>query len=105
VVTTTGSYNSAIGYNTGPTVNNYNNTTCLGTDASATASDMVRIGNIFVTSIGGQVGWSTLSDKRFKENVSEEVPGLSLIMQLRPVTYQLNRDKINEFTGVNDSKE
>ena len=62
---------------------------------------MVRIGNQYVSSIGGQVGWTTLSDSRFKENVREDVPGLSFIGQLRPVTYQLDREKINEFTGVN----
>jgi hypothetical protein len=41
-----------------------------------------------------------LSDGRFKENVKEDVPGLSFINQLRPVTYRLNRNQINEFTGV-----
>jgi hypothetical protein len=55
----------------------------------------VRIGNTSITSIGGQVSWSTLSDGRFKKNVSEDVKGLDFITQLRPVTYQLDIDKIN----------
>ena len=98
--TTTGSYNTALGYNTGPNAGALFNTTCLGIDATATGNNMVRIGNTFVTSIGGQVGWSTLSDGRFKEGVNEDVPGLSFITQLRPVTYQINKEKFNQFTKV-----
>jgi len=100
----TGSYNTTLGYNTGPNGYNYVNTTCLGIDATATGFNMVRIGNTFVTSIGGYVNWSNISDGRFKENVKEDVPGLSFITQLRPVTYQLNRDKINELNGVNERR-
>jgi hypothetical protein len=65
---------------------------------------MVRIGNVYVGSIGGYQNWTNLSDERFKENINEDVPGLSFITQLRPVTYQLNREKINEFTGVTDRR-
>jgi len=104
VSNTTGSYNTAVGYNTGPNSTNLNNTTCLGTDATATASDMVRIGNFWVGSIGGQVGWTTLSDGRFKENVKEDVPGLTFITQLRPVSYRVNRESVNDFTGLNARK-
>jgi hypothetical protein len=100
----TGSYNTAVGYNTGPSTTNLANTTCVGTDATATATDMVRIGNVYVNSIGGQVGWTTLSDGRFKENVNENVPGLAFITQLRPVTYRINRESVNDFTGVNERK-
>jgi hypothetical protein len=98
----TGAYHTAAGFNSGPNANGLYNTTCIGTDATATATDMVRLGNVFVNSIGGQVGWTTLSDGRFKENVKEDVPGLAFITQLRPVTYQLNREKINDFTGVTE---
>ena len=99
-----GSYNTSVGYNTGPNGTAYQNTTCLGVDALANGNNMVRIGNSFVTSIGGQVGWTALSDGRFKEFVQEDVPGLSFISQLRPVTYRLNREKINDFNGVNDRR-
>ena len=101
---TTGSYNTAIGYNTGPNSANLANTTCIGIDATATATDMVRIGNVFVNSIGGQVGWTTLSDGRFKENVKEDVPGLAFITRLRPVSYQVNRESVNDYTGLNARK-
>ena len=104
VTNTIGSYNTAIGYNTGPNLTNYSNTTCLGIDASATGSDMVRIGNVYVGSIGGFQEWTKFSDKRFKENVKEDVPGLSFITLLHPVTYQLDREKINDFNGVNERR-
>jgi len=100
-----GSFNTALGYNTGPNSAGFVNTTCVGIDATATASNMVRIGNGFVSSIGGQVGWTTLSDGRFKENITENVPGLAFINQLRPVTYRVNRNLINDFTGVNGRKQ
>jgi hypothetical protein len=103
-VNTNGAYNTAIGYNTGPNANTRYNTTCVGIDATATGSDMVRIGNIFVGSIGGYQNWTNISDGRFKENVQENVPGLSFITQLRPVTYQVNRYKINEMNGVDERR-
>ena len=102
---TTGSYNTAIGYNTGPNAANLDNTTCIGIDATATATDMVRVGNVFVKSIGGEVDWTTLSDGRFKENVKEDIPGLAFITQLRPVSYQVNRELVNKYTGVNARKQ
>ncbi|HVG14126.1 MAG TPA: tail fiber domain-containing protein, partial [Chitinophagaceae bacterium] len=66
------------------------NATAIGNEAAVLASNQVRIGNAAVTSIGGQVEWTTLSDGRFKANVSEDVPGLAFINKLRPVTYTLD---------------
>jgi hypothetical protein len=100
VTNATGSYNTALGYNTGPNAGALQNTTTIGTDATATASDMVRIGNVHVNSIGGQVGWTTLSDGRFKEGLARDVPGLAFITKLKPVTYTVNRQMVEEFTGV-----
>ena len=46
------------------------------------------VGNANVNSIGGQVGWTTLSDGRFKKNIrNDEVKGLDFIIGLQPVTY------------------
>jgi hypothetical protein len=44
--------------------------------------------------IGGYAGWSNLSDGRFKEDIRENVPGLSFINELRPVTYWIDSDKL-----------
>lgn len=83
-------YSTFIGYKAGVTNDNLINVTVIGNRALATASHQVRIGNNVVTSIGGKVSWSTLSDGRFKKNINEKVPGLSFINKLRPVTYTLD---------------
>ncbi|AEW01004.1 hypothetical protein A4D02_13685 [Niastella koreensis] len=82
-----GNYNTAVGYNADVAVGNLTNATAIGSGAIVNASDKVVIGNSSVTVIGGQVGWSTLSDGRFKTNIKEDVPGLDFILQLRPVNY------------------
>ncbi len=80
-----------------------NNTTALGFGATPTASNQVRIGNSSVSSIGGQVSWSTLSDGRFKKDIKEDVAGLQFINQLRPVSYMVDNESINKFLGIPDS--
>jgi len=100
---TTGTYNTAIGYNSNNSVaNNLTNTTSIGYNATTTASNQVRIGNSSVTSIGGQVGWSTISDGRAKKNIRAEVPGLAFINILQPVTYNLDLDAIDEILKSDD---
>lgn len=94
---TTGSHNTAIGCEAGPDAGNYSNTTALGNGATTTASNQVRIGNASVTSIGGIVGWTAVSDARFKKDIKEDVTGLSFIRQLRPVSYELDRQKLHHF--------
>jgi trimeric autotransporter adhesin len=91
---TTGSYNTAIGDSADVSLGTLFNTTTVGYKATATTSNSVRIGNTLVTSIGGQVGWSVLSDGRYKKDVSEDVKGLDFIMQLRPVTYHYDFEKV-----------
>lgn len=66
------------------------------------ASNKVRIGNEFVTSIGGQVSWTNFSDERIKDNIQENVPGLAFIKALRPVTYHFSVAKENELLLVKD---
>lgn len=99
----TGYYNSSVGYMAGPNAAGYSNTLALGNGTSTTASNMVRVGNASITSIGGIVGWTTLSDARFKKNISQDVRGLDFILKLKPVTYNVDIHKMYEFTGYNDS--
>jgi hypothetical protein len=102
---TSGSLNSAFGYNAGPSSGApaLINTTALGANAMPSASNQVRIGNNNVTSIGGRVAWSVISDGRFKTNVKEDVPGLEFITKLRPVSYYIDNAAIDRFMGVHDS--
>ena len=87
------------------------NSTALGHEAIVTAPNQVRIGNTAVQSIGGQVGWTTLSDGRFKKNVKDDVPGLDFINQLHPITYTLdisgidNKLKVDPRRTINSREE
>jgi hypothetical protein len=79
-----------------PFEDGYLNCMALGYNARVHASNKVVIGNTTVTTIGGYAGWTTYpSDRKFKKNVSENVPGLAFISQLRPVTYQMEIDKLS----------
>ena len=98
-----GSDNIAIGYNAFY-AGDYNNAIALGANAVITADNQIRIGNSSTTSIGGFTSWTNVSDKRFKENIDyEKVPGLEFILKLKPVTYNLDNEKINTFLGSNIS--
>jgi hypothetical protein len=102
-VITTGNNNTAIGYNAGTSVNGLSNTSALGYGATVTSSNSINIGNSSVTWIGGQVGWSTISDQRFKRNIQDNVPGLEFIMRLKPVTYQWDTRKLDTYRGIPDT--
>ncbi|MFM7903083.1 MAG: tail fiber domain-containing protein, partial [Bacteroidota bacterium] len=82
-----GDYNTFIGHDCIATASGFSNSVCIGYNSNIDASNKVRIGNTLITSIGGQVGWTTFSDGRYKKNVEEDVPGLDFISKLRPVTY------------------
>ena len=101
---TTGNSNTAIGNWAGPANGSggLSNTTTLGNHASVTASNTIHIGNTSVTEIAGQVAWSTYSDKRFKKNIKHDVHGLDFIMNLEPVTYNWDVEKLDRFWGIDD---
>ena len=99
---TTGNYNTALGYYAFYSGND-TNSTALGYNTIITASSQIRLGNSSVTSIGGYADWTTISDKRFKKDVRENVPGLDFIMKLKPVTYHLDMNAIARFLNTPDS--
>lgn len=103
-VNESGSYNTALG-NYSNVSGDYTNSTAIGNGATASASNHIMIGNTSVTEIGGEVGWTTYSDGRFKFNVTENVKGLEFINKLRPVTYQLNTKELDDFVTQNMSEE
>lgn len=91
---TTGSYNTAMGYKAGMNGTGWMNRTAIGYNAQNTASNQVRVGTFTVNSIGGFANWTNISDSRMKKEVKESTLGLEFIMNLRPVTYQLDIDAI-----------
>ena len=100
---TSGSFNIAIGEGSNFTLNNLQNAVAIGYTSVVDAFNSVRIGNTSMVSIGGQVGWSTFSDRRVKTNFQEDVPGLLFITKLRPVSYNYNLSKEAELLGVTDT--
>jgi len=88
-------YNTILGANCDDAIDNLRNCVAIGQQVTCTSDNQVVIGNLATNSIGGQVGWTTFSDGRFKKNIREDVKGLDFILQLKPVTYQLDIDLIN----------
>ena len=79
-----------VGYSSYCNGPNIFNSTALGAHSFVTASNQVRIGSMYETSIGGFSDWTNFSDGRYKKNLKESVPGLEFINMLRPVTYNLD---------------
>ncbi|MBC7775590.1 MAG: tail fiber domain-containing protein [Phycisphaerae bacterium] len=99
----TGGENTAIGEHSGPLFPDLSNTTALGFGASVTASNTIAVGNTSITSIKGQVGFTTFSDARIKTNIQENIPGLPFIQKLRPVSYQYDIHRQNALLGIVDT--
>ena len=89
VPTTTGTGNTFLGGGTGATFTAVANCTAVGSDAYCDADNQVRLGNASVTSIGGKVAWSSLSDARAKTDIRDISLGLDFVLGLRPVQYKL----------------
>ena len=98
-----GEKNTAVGYYAFYSGTNFSNSTAIGHNTAITASNQVRVGDAAVTSIGGQVSWTSLSDARFKTDIRENVPGLSFVLKLRPVTYHLDMEAIARKLKTPDS--
>jgi hypothetical protein len=93
-----GSYGTFIGLNADALGTGFNNVTAIGNEAMVNASNKVVIGNnVAGMVIGGYANWSNLSDGRVKENIREDVPGLSFITRLKPVTYTINLEKLDNL--------
>jgi hypothetical protein len=90
----TGRYNSYVGFSADANIanSNYAYSTAIGANTIVTGSYMVRFGDASVSSIGGAQSWTALSDKRLKKSVKQNIPGLSFIDILKPVTYNLDLD-------------
>lgn len=99
----TGNQNTAIGCQADMAIfqGNLNGAMALGYNAKTDADNKIVIGttannnNVWVS---GTV--QNLSDGRFKGNIQENVPGLSFITKLRPVTFQLKAQLIDESLGI-----
>jgi len=101
----TGSNNTGIGYGANVAVDGLTNTTAVGNGTIATASNEVFLGNTNVTAVRSAAGVYTTSDGRFKKNIQGNVRGLDFINALKPVTYNYDVKKMNDFiTPVKNEK-
>ena len=64
------------------------NETVLGYAVTGIGSNTVAIGNTSVSSIKGQVSFTTYSDERIKRNITSGSLGLEFISTLNPVRFQ-----------------
>ena len=72
--------------------NTYNNSAAIGYRAYVSGSSQFRVSYTY-GSVGGWANWANLSDARMKKNVSSQnVPGLNFVLNLTPVTYQLDEE-------------
>jgi hypothetical protein len=117
--TTTSYYNTAVGYTAGAQFDNgynnvfigantdvngegYYNVIAIGQATVCTAPSQVTMGNPATNSYRAYASWSNISDGRYKKDVKEDVPGLTFIKKLRPVTYNLDAASIDNFLHKND---
>lgn len=95
----TGSNNVLIGYDADATANNLTNAIAIGSGVQIGASNKIRLGNTAITVLEAQVGLSTTSDRRYKEEIATIPLGLDFINQIRPVEYvrKNNADNSKEW--------
>lgn len=82
----TGNNNTAVGFNALLNNTTFTNVGGFGYDAQVTASNQIRIGNSFITSVTCQT--NAWSDGRDKADIRDTVLGLNFINELRPVDYK-----------------
>ncbi len=97
----TGNNNTALGFGADVTIDGLTNATAIGNGATVNASNKIRLGNGSVTVIEGNALF-TVSDGRFKQNITENVPGLDFIKGLRPLTYQYKSFEMEKFLNQNN---
>jgi trimeric autotransporter adhesin len=99
--TVNGSTDTYVGYSADAS-GDFNNSGSFGAFAIANTNDMIRMGNTGITLLECEVNWTVTSDARMKQNIQANVPGLSFIRQLRPVTYNYNMDAMDKLQNSSE---
>jgi trimeric autotransporter adhesin len=86
---TTGSNNTFLGYQANVASNSLNNATAIGNGATVSSSNRIRLGNTSVTNVESYGNFNTISDRRLKNNITDNAIGLNFIKAVRPVQYEL----------------
>ena len=116
ILNTIGSNNTALGYmalsNNLTGINNTaigaktdlgqaaNNSTVIGYQATANEDNVIVLGNNAIQKLYcAQTSITAISDGRFKRNIKSDIHGLDFIMKLKPVSYNLDVSKLNDYQG------
>lgn len=94
-----GNYCTFLGSSSDGSAAGFTNSTAIGDAATFNANNKVRIGDIGIATVEGQVAYAWPSDARFKDNIEEDVQGLDFILKLKPVSYNFNRTKFARHVG------
>jgi trimeric autotransporter adhesin len=98
---TIGSENTAIGFLSNSGTTGLINSAAIGAYSIVNISNKIRLGDDIVTEVEGPT-YNTVSDGRFKNNIStDDVKGLEFIKRLRPVVYNFDTRKFEEFLTQN----
>ncbi|QDP47410.1 MAG: putative chaperone of endosialidase [Prokaryotic dsDNA virus sp.] len=91
---TTGTTNTLVGWGAGKDITTGSNNSCIGNGSAPSANDAtneITLGNSSITAIRAQVQTiSALSDERDKTNIQDSNYGLDFINSLKPVTFDWN---------------
>jgi len=81
------------------------NATSIGNLALVNTSNKLRLGNITLEIVETNGLFVEVSDKRFKNNIQENIPGLGFITQLKPVSYNFDTEAfdLHLMQGMADS--
>lgn len=80
------------------------NATAIGAGAIVTKNNAIQLGNSTTSNgVFTSSGLYQTSDGRFKTNITEDVKGLEFIKKLRPVTYTMNSEAIDDLVIQNMS--
>ncbi len=119
--TTGAQYNTAVGFEAGDSYDNgynnvfvgantdvsgagYYNVIAIGQGTICTGSSQVTVGNGATAEYRAYANWSNISDGRFKKNIQQNVPGLTFINKLQPVTYTLDATGLDNFLHKDQAK-
>ncbi len=83
----------------------YYNDIAIGQGTVCTDVSQVTMGNSATTSYRAYANWSNISDGRFKKNIQLNVPGLTFINKLQPVTYTLDATGLDNFLHQNQKQD
>lgn len=96
--TTIGDRSSATGQNSSAFGERANasaiNSTAIGNQSSVNTPNTMQLGNTGLVTLNCRVALTVTSDKNYKYEIKNNVPGLDFITKLKPVTYKFDTKKL-----------